>query len=196
MSAERRLFMEVSACKSRKFWGLFLLIGCLLLAAGFTLPVWMQPARVCRFWKLLELFPLLVWRALPALAFLGGCLPAEQPFALVFKNTVETNCRLPSSLSAFFLSITGSAGFYCLFVWCVLTAFGEIRLHPLEYMGSISGGSVCLVACILLIGYYYQQRKKHFSLRGIVLDAALMVLFFIPMLSVWNCVHVFLENLI
>lgn len=188
--------MEVSACKSRKFWGLFLLIGCLLLAAGFTLPVWIQQKGFADSENYWSCFHYWYGGLCRTLAFLGGACLLSSLFALVFKNTVKTNCRLPSSLSAFFLSITGSAGFYCLFVWCVLTAFGEIRLHPLEYMGSISGGSVCLVACILLIGYYYQQRKKHFSLRGIALDAALMVLFFIPMLSVWNCVHVFLENLI
>lgn len=189
--------MKISACRSCEFWSLSLLIGGgLLLAAGIILPVWIQRQEFIGSENYWICFHYWYGGLCRSLTFLGGACLLSSLFAMVFKKTVETNCRLSSSLSAFFVSVTSSAGFYCLFVWCVLTAFGEIRLHPLEYIGSISGGSVCLIACILLIGYYYQQRKKHFSLRGIVLDVTLMVLFFIPMLSVWNCVHFFLENLI
>ena len=124
-----------------------------------------------------------------AMTLLGASAAIAGMLSLVFAGTVQRHMSWQTSLLALALSAVGSAGLYCLAVWISFAAFGEIRRYPLEYTGSITGGMVCLFLCFLLLFFYIHFRQKCPSVKGILLDFGLVLLFFFPFLSVWNWLY-------
>ena len=99
-----------------------------------------------------------------------------------------------TSLLAAGLSAAGSAGLFCL-ILVLFTGLGPRGAHPLEVGFGIAGGILMLFTSILLLCLYISARKMRPSLPGVLLDAALLLLLFVPFFQLWNETEQFLSRI-
>lgn len=111
-------------------------------------------------------------------------------FCLVFKRTVTNNCKLKTTVLSLIISFFGSSGLSCFFMWYSIVAFLEMSMHPIAYPLSIIGGIFSLVAFIITIILYIKARKKHFKIKGIVVDIITSIItlptFFLVCTKIYN----------
>lgn len=100
------------------------------------------------------------------------------------------------ALIAAALSAAGSAGLYCLLTWYSLVAFGEAGISPIDYRASIIVGIFMLFACVMIALFYVISRHKNFTIRGILLDLAVLLVTFIPFYLFWDVIYTVLSRMV
>lgn len=91
-------------------------------------------------------------------------------FCLILRKTVQSSCCIQTTLVALSLSVVGAMGLTCFLNWWAIAAFNEISRYPIEYQCSILIGLTCFLIFIVLIALYLAVRKKHWSVKGFIID--------------------------
>ncbi len=125
----------------------------------------------------------------------GFVLAVCSLFCHLFSKTVETHCTIPTSLISVGLSAIGALGLYCFFNWALIIYFEDISISPVEYYVSIILGLVCLAAFILLTVFYFKQRKKAWSLWGVLIDVMTSIVFLPSFFWAANAIRDFLDGI-
>ena len=115
---------------------------------------------------------LLIW-----LICLGICLIITAVFCLIFAKTVEACCSIKTSLISYALSVVGAAGLGVAFLCYGIAAFHEISMHPVTYPVSYFLGILCLYAFVILILIYCRFRRRHWSVKGFIIDILTSILY-------------------
>ena len=126
---------------------------------------------------------------------LGGAMILTSGFALIFHNTVSKHCERITTLSSLGLSISGAA---CLmFFLFTLSTSGDNHMHY-PYANPLAAFCVIVFTLIsvFLLAWYWYNRFKRFSLRGILLDILLTVVYFPAFSWFWGVSIDFLQNML
>ena len=107
---------------------------------------------------------------------------------------MEPKLTWKTSLLAAGLSASGSAGLFCL-ILVLFTGLGPRGAHPLEVGFGMVGGILMLFVSVLLLCLYINVRKTRPSLPGVLLDAALLLLLFVPFFQLWSEIEQFLSRI-
>lgn len=108
---------------------------------------------------------------------LGICLIITAVFCLIFAKTVEACCSIKTSLISYALSVVGAAGLGVAFLCYGIAAFHEISMHPVTYPVSYFLGILCLYAFVILILIYCRFRRRHWSVKGFIIDILTSILY-------------------
>ena len=119
-----------------------------------------------------------LFHGLPFVLILTGiCLVISSGFCLIFSKTVKLHCNLSSSAISMGLAGLSALGLYCVFLWFAIVSFGKMEKYPFEYPLSILFGVISLVAFLFLIALYFKVRKKHWSVKGVIIDVLTSIVY-------------------
>lgn len=107
----------------------------------------------------------------------GVALVVTALFCFLFRKTVRKCCHWQTSLTALSLSAVGGAGLVCALECFTIAALSSPTRYPVAYPLSLAGGSVALVVFLVLIAWYFAQRSKRWSFRGVVIDVLTSILY-------------------
>ena len=111
------------------------------------------------------------------LVMLGISLMVVSGFCLIFSKTVKAHCNIKTSAISVGLSGVGSLGLICSFLWLVIVSLGETSRYPIRYPVSILLATFCFLSFIVLNVLYFTERKKNWSIKGIIIDVLTGILY-------------------
>lgn len=180
-------------------------VGALMAAAGFLVPFIEMQSRQAQSVGIIggasiPTYRFLVHTHLSGICFLlihlGLSLLLISAVSLIFQNGIRNSCSKKTTFLSVALSAAGAAGFYCFLILYSFAVFDEVLSNfPFRYIGSVVGGALCLLACILILVFYIRERKK-LSAKGIIYDAFTVLATFIPFVFVWQFVHKILSDIL
>ena len=91
--------------------------------------------------------------------------------------TVKTHCNVNTSIISLGLSGVGALGAACALRWYIIVLFHDMSKFPIEYPTSILLGVLSPFVFIVLIVLYIKERKKNWSVKGIIIDVLTSILF-------------------
>ena len=163
--------------------------GGVFAALGFLLPIGMEQAYS-------YVFRFSYGGIFRVMACFGVAFMLYALVYFLFEKTVRAWGRVKCGIFSVGLAFLGSAAFYCLFEVVSILLAGNPSLHPLVFPLALVGGAICLFGFCVLIFFYYLERFRHFSLKGIALDFLLVLLFFLPLFFLWSFCHSVLSDLV
>lgn len=171
--------------KLKSFSLLSIILGIILLCVGFITPFIVSFSNNSAFGVIggadTPTYEFLLFNLLDGLLIclicLGICLIITAVFCLVFPKTVKACCSVKTSLISFGLSAVGAAGLMCAFICYGIAAFHEISSYPITYPGSLFLGILCLYTFVILILIYCIFRRKHWSVKGFIIDVLTSILY-------------------
>lgn len=117
-------------------------------------------------------------------------------FYLIFTKIVKQNCTLKTSAVALGISAAGGLGLYCFFSLAIIDAFNSVGESPILFPVARIFGVLSLITFIGLIVLYVLLRKKKMSIKGMVLDVIISVIFLPSFFCIFACAHQVLSDLI
>ncbi|MDD6204561.1 MAG: hypothetical protein PUC05_06185 [Firmicutes bacterium] len=178
---------------------ILLIIGILLLLAGFLTPIVYRilvsdngatgiigGANAPSYIFMLNT----MFSGLPAaLGFLGVGLAVSSCFCLVFNSTVRKYCGMETSAISLGLSAVGALGIMCFLVWYWMAALGASSEYPIRHPVSIILGILCFIAFVVLIVIYIKKRKANRSAKGLIIDILTSIVYFPAFFFCFSCLY-------
>ena len=117
-------------------------------------------------------------------------------FYLIFTKFVKQNCTLKTSVTTLGISVSLCLGMYCFFAFIICYYDGTPARNPIAHSASIVFGILSFVAFVGLSILYVFLRKKKMSVKGIIIEFLLTVIYVIPFFLTFSCIHEILSDLI
>lgn len=108
---------------------------------------------------------------------LGVALTVTSLFCLIFNKSVENNCNIKTSAISLGISAIGALGILCFLIWLSIVAFNDISSSPIAYSLSKALGIASFALFVILLVFYFVERRKHWSLKGFIIDIFTSVLY-------------------
>lgn len=128
------------------------------------------------------------------LILFGTAIVLSSLFCLIFRKTVKEHCSIKTSILSLALSAVGALGMFCFIEWLIIVGWNSMKFYPIVYYASIIIGIISLITAILLLVLYITERKKQPSVKGIIIDVLLMLLYFMAFFTGYGSLLSFLRN--
>lgn len=164
----------------KKFSLIAFLGGLGLILVGFGLPIFLMEHRGGIYGTDWEDYRFLLHHGLNGLPYmfvwLGGGLIMMALFYQRFHSSIAVCGTKQTTLVALALAAVGALGLFCAITWGMIVAFDKLSRYPVRYPVSLGLGLTCLAVFFVLIGRYVFLRRRCPSVKGILLDVAMICL--------------------
>ena len=100
---------------------------------------------------------------------------------LAFNKFFAKHCEILTSLTSFALSVIIGSGLGCIAIFATCYFLTHPDKHPVRHPASFILGVICFFAMMIALLVYALLRIKNPSVKGIIIDVALTIIYAAPM---------------